>query len=140
MPIAGSRPLRVLFTAPCYRARHGALAGLQALWRPAIAGQAAPGPLAATLAGPGVIPAAHADHSRAGQVMRWFPADRFTPPGEQPPAVVGSLHETHPLLPHSARSVDHRAAGGQPWGMRFKSEAAGGVKEGAREPAQLQAA
>ena len=44
------------------------------------------------------------------------------------------------LMPHSARSVEIiEPPAGCPTGMRYESEAAGGVREGAREPAQLQA-
>jgi hypothetical protein len=62
---------------------------------------------------------------------------------ERQPACIHICADVRPRMSASAAfrafGGDHRAAGGQPWGMRFESEAAGGVKEGAREPAQLQA-
>ena len=43
-------------------------------------------------------------------------------------------------MPHSARSVESiEPPAGSPTGMRCESQAAGGVQEGALEPAQLQA-
>jgi hypothetical protein len=50
------------------------------------------------------------------------------------------FHRERPHLPHSARSVEIiEPSAGSRAGTRYESEAAGGVKEGAREPAQLQA-
>ena len=59
-------------------------------------------------------------------------------------ALCAGFHKPSPreraLLPRSARSVEIiEPPTGSPPGMRYGSEAAGGVQEGAREPAQLQA-
>jgi hypothetical protein len=50
------------------------------------------------------------------------------------------IESEYTLLPHSARSVELIEPLRQPCGYgRYESEAAGGVQEGAEEPARLQA-